>query len=368
MPTPMATPKYSKKPQTQFRLSPSALPPGTPQAVIDSAQESFAASISASTQSAYKTTWVHLQKAETLLGQKFSSPPTEKEMVFFTSYLASKNIAPSTIKSYLAALRYISLSKGATQHTKLPGLGSQIMAGAANLRKNSRLEAIKPKRRPITINILRILQHAIASHPSWTDYQKSLRWSVMLMGFWGSFRMTELIESEKSKFDPNNTLLPSDLKFKEDAVAVWVRNPKVWREGGDIIEVWSVEEDSQLDPIKALKKFLALRHTCHGPAEDVPVFLHQDGSQFTKAEMNQDLKMLLAQYPALSTSQDRFSGHSFRAGIANLLASLGFTEQQIKSWGRWSSVAYKAYIQDLSRRRETRKQLTTVFGSMLARD
>ena len=82
------------------------------------------------------------------------------------------------------------------------------------------MEAVKPKRRPITINILRILQHAIASHPSWTDYQKSLRWSVMLMGFWGSFRMTELIESEKSKFDPNNRLLPSDLKFKEDAVAV----------------------------------------------------------------------------------------------------------------------------------------------------
>ena len=129
-----------------------------------------------------------------------------------------------------------------------------------------------------------------------------------------------------------------------------------------------MEENSQLDPIKALKTFLSLRHNCHGPAEDVPVFLHQDGSQFTKAEMNQDLKMLLAQYPSLSTSQDRFSGHSFRAGIANMLASRGFTEQQIKSWGRWSSAAYKAYIQDLSRRRETRRQLTTVFGSLLARD
>ncbi len=368
MPAPTATPKYSNQPKTHFKLSPSALPPGTPQAVIDSAQESFAASISSSTHSAYKTTLVHLQKAEALLGQKFSSPPTNQEMVFFTSYLASKNIAPSTMRSYMATLRYISLSRGAAQHRQLPGLGCQIMAGAANLKKNSRLEATKPKRRPITINILRVLEHAIASHPSWTDYQKSLRWSVMLLGFWGSFRMAEIIQSEKSRFDPNNALLPSDLKFKEDAVAVWIRNPKVYKEGGDIVEVWSVEEDTQLDPIKALKTFLTFRNSCHGPAKDVPVFLHQDGSQFTKAEMNRDLKMLLAQYPALSTSQDKFSGHSFRAGIANMLASRGFSEQQIKSWGRWSSAAYRAYVQDLSRRRETRKQLTTIFGSLLARN
>ena len=172
--------------------------------------------------------------------------------------------------------------------------------------------------------------------------------------------------SEKTKFDPNNTLLPTDLKFKEDAVAVWVRNPKVWREGGDIIEVWSVEEDPQLDPVKALRKFLTFRQACHGQAEQYPVFLHQDGSQFTKGELNQDIKMLLAKYPALSSPQDKFSGQSFRAGIANLLSSLGFTEQQIKNWGRWSSVAYRAYVQDQSRRRETRKQLTTVFRSMLA--
>ena len=104
-------------------------------------------------------------------------------MVFFTSFLTCKNIAPASIKSYLSALRYISLAKGATQHTQLPELGNQIMTGSANLRKNARVEAVKPRRRPISINILRVLQHAVASHPTWTDYQKSLRWSVMMMGF-----------------------------------------------------------------------------------------------------------------------------------------------------------------------------------------
>ena len=129
------------------------------------------------------------------------------------------------------------MARGAPHHTKLPELGAQIVTGSTNLRKDARAEAIKPKRRPITIHMLRLLQHAIASHHSWTDYEKSLRWSVMLLGFWGSFRMGELLKSERSKFNPSNSLLPSDLKFHEDSVAVWIRNPKVWREGGDIIEV-----------------------------------------------------------------------------------------------------------------------------------
>ena len=367
LPKPLAKPKYSSVPAESLKLSPSALPPGTPQDVIDSATAAFAASVSSSTQSVYKTALAHVRKAEEILGQEFSSPPSEREMVFFTSYLAQRNIATSSIKSYLSALRYIAMARGAPHHTKLPELGAQIVTGSANLKKDARAEAIKPKRRPITIHMLRLLQHAIASHHSWTDYEKSLRWSVMLLGFWGSFRMGELLQSERSKFSPSNSLLPSDLKFHEDSVAVWVRNPKVWREGGDIIEVWAVKENSQLDPVLALKLFLSLRQSCHGPAEGFPVFLHPDGSQFTKSDLNRDIKLLLSMYPTLSSPQDKYSGHSFRAGISNLLSSLGFSEDQIKNWGRWSSMAYRAYVQDQSKRRETRKQITSVFGSMLAK-
>ena len=235
LPNPLAKPKYSSEPLEGLKLAASALPPGTPQNVIDSATASFAASVSTSTQSTYKTALGHLQKAEAILGQKFSSPPSEVEMVFFTSYLAEKNVACSTIKSYLSALRYIALSRGAAHHTKLPELGAQIVTGSSNLKKDARAEASKPKRRPITINMLLLLQHAIATHHSWTDHEKSLRWCVMLIGYWGSFRMGEILETEKSKFNPNSSLLPSDLKFHEDSVSVWIRNPKVWRDGGDIV-------------------------------------------------------------------------------------------------------------------------------------
>ena len=188
----------------------------------------------------------------------------------------------------------------------------------------------------------------------------------MLTSFWGSFRMSELIESEKSKFSPSTSLLPSDIKFHDESVAIWIRSPKVWRHGGDVVEVWEVKENEDLDPVLALKQYLRLRSLALGPAEDCPVFLHEDGSQLTKAEMNKDIKQLLGQYPSISSPRDMWSGHSFRAGISTLLTSLGFTEEQIKNWGRWSSSAYLAYVQDQSKRRDTRKQLTGVFGQMLA--
>ena len=95
--------------------------------------------------------------------------------------------------------------------------------------------------------------------------------------------------------------------------------------------------------------------------------IHQDGSLYTKSELNKDLKDLLAQFPALSGSgRESWSGHSFRAGLATLLTSLGFSEEQVKKWGRWHSAAYMLYAQDLTMRRKTRAELTSVFGKMLS--
>lgn len=366
LPKPVAKPKYSTTPLPQFKLAQSALPPGTPQHIQDSASSAFAASVSLSSQSSYKTALGHLEKAEAILGEKFSSPPTDQQLVFFTAYLAQRNVTSATIKSYLSAVRYISLSRGAGRHTKLPELGAQMVAGVCNMRKDAMVEATTPRRRPITINMLVLLRHAIAGNQVWNDLEKCLRWSCMLTAFWGSFRMGELIETEKSKFNPSTSLLPSDIKFHEESVAIWVRSPKVWRHGGDVVEVWEVKENEDLDPVLALKQYLKLRSDALGPAEDCPVFLHQDGSQLTKAEMNKDLKQLLSQYPSIASPRDMFSGHSFRAGLSTLLTSLGFTEEQIKNWGRWSSSSFLAYVQDQSKRRDTRKQLTEVFGLMLA--
>ena len=38
------------------------------------------------------------------------------------------------------------------------------------------------------------------------------------------------------------------------------------------------------------------------------------------------------------------TSHSFRAGIASLMGTLGYSDTQIKAIGRWSSAAFENYI------------------------
>jgi hypothetical protein len=88
------------------------------------------------------------------------------------------------------------------------------MSGVANMNKNAMLESLKCRRRPITLNILILLRSSIAANPSWTPYEKSLRRSTMMLAYWCSFCMGELLSQEKLKFNPSTSLLPSDLQFK----------------------------------------------------------------------------------------------------------------------------------------------------------
>ena len=87
----------------------------------------------------------------------------------------------------------------------------------------------------------------------------------------------------------------------------------------------------------------------------------------SKIEFNEDLTKLLSIYPDLDTNRDKWSGHSFRAGLSTILSVLGFSEDQIKSWGRWRSDAYLRYVKDERQRRETRAKLVTTFDSIITR-
>ena len=364
---PSGRPKYSCVPKPQFKLARAAFPPGTPDHIVEQGRRSFASSVSASSQASYTTAYNHLLRAEALLGRNFSRPPLESEISYFTTFLIRRDVSKPTIQKYLSALRFVALSRGAQSHNPTPALASQLMSGVSNIRRNAVLEALRCRRRPITLNLLMLIQNGIAIHSSWSPFEKSLRWSVMLLAWWGSFRMSELLCQERHKFDPASSLLPSDLQLKAECLAVWIRSPKVYSEGGDVVEVWRVEENPNLDPVTALSCFFEHRLSTLGAAGDRPVFSHEDGSLYTKSELNSDLKFLLSQYPELSSSgRESWSGHSFRSGLSTLLTSLGFTQDQIKAWGRWRSSAYLVYCQDQSMRRKTRASLTTTFGRMLS--
>ena len=107
------------------------------------------------------------------------------------------------------------------------------------------------------------------------------------------------------------------------------------------------------------------RERAFGSQEHLPLFLKENGNVFWKTEFKKDLGELLAIYPELSTERDSWSGHSFRSGISTLLSVLGFSELEIKKWGRWSSDAYISYIKDLAHRKLVHARMKTTFRQML---
>ena len=108
--------------------------------------------------------------------------------------------------------------------------------------------------------------------------------------------------------------MPSDLQFEGDSVAVWLRGEKVASRLGNIVEVWRLEDNPDLDPVVVLEAFLERRADLLGPEEaSYPVFIHEDKANLTKQEFNMDLKKMLSNYPELAeSSRDFWAGHSFR--------------------------------------------------------
>ena len=334
--------------------------------MVSEAVGNFSKSVTVQTQAGYATAARTYIEAEKALGRPFSSPPTDSELAFLVTFLIRRKLEPATIKNYLSGIRFYLLSMGLPSPPSLPPLAHQILNGYEKGKLDPQETAGKKKRRAISVEMLKLLGHSIAIHTYWTDFEKNLRWAVILVAWWGSFRIGELLPANSTVFNPKNALLVSDVKVGDDSASFWLRSPKVNRESlGDIVEVWHVQERKDLDPITVLKAYLARRHEALGEAKNYPLFLHENGSIYSKHELNKDLDVLLAMYPELKSERDTWSGHSFRAGLATVLSELGFSKEEIQSWGRWSSDAFKVYVKSQVQRRSVRAKLSKTFGSIL---
>lgn len=66
-----------------------------------------------------------------------------------------------------------------------------------------------------------------------------------------------------------------------------------------------------------------------------------DGLPISRQYFTQQLRLALA---FCNLDLQSYNTHSFRIGAATTAASLGFSELQIQSMGRWNSSAFKKYI------------------------
>jgi hypothetical protein len=76
---------------------------------------------------------------------------------------------------------------------------------------------------------------------------------------------------------------------------------------------------------------------------DSPVFAYSSGKLLTSRKLNEMLVSLLK--PHLGNQASLIQGHSFRAAIPAAMADHPdmASEEDLKSWGRWSGDSFKLY-------------------------
>ena len=96
------------------------------------------------------------------------------------------------------------------------------------------------------------------------------------------------------------------------------------------------KDDKSLCPVRAVFRYLKLRGSAKGQ-----LFLNEEGDDVTYYQFNSMMKKCIV---AANLPEENYGTHSFRIGRCTDLASLGYSNNQIKMIGRWKSDAYKRYI------------------------
>ena len=263
-------------------------------------------------------------------------------IIVFVSWLVKRGLSANTINTYISGLRTIHLTQGIDQPALRPPIVTAIIEGKSHIDTVKARLRSKPKRIPVTLNVLRLLKATINSWEE-TDQMRLLVWTVCLICFFGGFRIHEILSQTKSFYDPAFTLLGRNIKLVSLkvgnetilALQILVKSPKEDRIGREvIIDVY--ETKGKFCPIKYYRKWLDSNPPIQSKK---PAFLKPDGSPLTGTDLNKILKQLLS--PHIDYTKSRISTHSFWGGMATLLGQIGFSDKQIQALGRWSSRAFE---------------------------
>ena len=289
-------------------------------------------------------TWSSYATAERLLFKfhkdnnlKPDLPISEETALRFIHWLATvRNLKAGTINTYLAGVRQLHIAKGLPEPNIRTNLVNLILKGLQN-RANTARRGTQTHRKPITKDTMAILKRRLRSWET-SPTNRRLLWAVATNLFHGAFRIGELLCSKSSEFDPHFELTTDDIHTSQDSNQFRLNAPKEDRKGKSIIvDVFSTGGPNC--PVHALQKWKALHG--HWPAAQ-PAFRWDNGKPLTQNQFRKIMKQRLTGF--IENPEDVFCTHSFRIGIASMLGTLGYSDDDVKAVGRWSSRAFEEYL------------------------
>ncbi len=257
----------------------------------------------------------------------FDSLPTEPKIVSLYLTHLSKTSKISTLRRRLVSISMIHKLKGHYLDTKHPIIIENLM-GIKRVKGS-----IQKGKKPILINHLKSIINVI-NELEIDEIKKMRDKTIILVGFGGGFRRTELISIDHE-----------DIEFVPEGVKINIKRSKTDQFGEGMIKGLPYFANEKYCPVINLKKWLELSNIKSGP-----IFRRfSKGSVLTNNRLtDQSVVLIIKGYLNLAGIENKnYSGHSLRSGFATVAAESGADERSIMAMtGHKTTQMVRRYIRE----------------------
>ena len=256
-----------------------------------------------------------------------NSMPSEPKIVSLYLTHLSKNSKISTLRRRLVSISMVHKLKGHYLDTKHPIIVENLM-GIKRVKGS-----VQKGKKPILINHLKSLINIIDQQKI-EEIKKLRDKSIILVGFGGGFRRSELISIDHE-----------DLEFVQEGIKITIKRSKTDQFGEGMIKGLPYFSNEDYCPVKNLQKWLDISKIKSGP-----IFTRFSKSSLLtgKRLSDQSVVLLMKKYLNLAGIESaNFSGHSLRSGFATVAAASGADERSIMAMtGHKTSQMVRRYIKE----------------------
>ena len=253
--------------------------------------------------------------------------------MLFVSMLHREGLAPGTVKSCMAVVRFEQISRGMGD----PRIGQMslleyVLKGFKRKTPNSTRCKL-----PITPEILKKLRQVWDQSPQKRDAQ--MLWAASCLCFFGFLRSGEIGTPTCKDYDQAYHLCVDDVRVNSRSsptfIQVRIKASKMdpYRQG---VMIYVGRTANNLCPVAAVLTYMVARGQDSGP-----LFKWENGQFLTREAFVAAVRKALAE---AGIAPKDYSGRSFRIGAATTAAQQGLQDSLIKTLGRWESSAYTIYI------------------------
>ena len=256
-----------------------------------------------------------------------NSLPSEPKIVSLYLTHLSKNSKISTLRRRLVSISMVHKLKGYYLDTKHPIIVENLMG--IKRTKGS----IQKGKKPLLINHLKLIINVI-NQQKIDDIKKLRDKSIILVGFGGGFRRTELISIDYE-----------DLEFVSEGLKILIKKSKTDQLGEGMVKGLPYFTNERYCPVNNLKKWLETSKIKSGP-----IFRRFSKGLFLsdKRLTDQSVVLLIKKYLGLAGIENKnFAGHSLRSGFATAAAESGADERSIMAMtGHKTTQMVRRYIRE----------------------